>query len=275
MKTEYIVFTDLDGTLLDYHSYSFEPAMPALKLLCKHQIPLILVSSKTRAEMQDYQIALGIEEYPFVVENGSAIFTQPEYFPKFSPYKIIDSLWGYYLGRSYKELVQILADISNRYGYRIEGFHNCSDAHIIKHTGLNPHQVKMAKEREFSIPIFYDQQTEDILRKEISRYNLRLLFGGRFMHLLGNVDKGKALNTIMNEYRSTYPSRKFASVALGDSLNDFAMLSAADIPILVKRHDGSYEDREKLPDVLFSPAVGPSGWNISVLEVIKKRGIYE
>ncbi len=225
--------------------------------------------------MQDYQNALGIEEFPFVVENGSAIFTQPEYFLNFLTYKKIDNLWGYYFGRSYKELVQILEDISTRYGYRIEGFHNCSETEIIKHTALNPQQVKMAKEREFSIPIFYDQQTEDILRKEISRYDLRLLFGGRFMHLLGNVDKGEALNAVMDGYRSTYPTRKFASVALGDSHNDFAMLSAADIPILVKRHDGSYEDRERLPDVLFSPAIGPSGWNISVLEIIKNRGNHE
>ncbi|MGB9606864.1 MAG: hypothetical protein ACPL88_13400, partial [Bryobacteraceae bacterium] len=46
------VFSDLDGTLLDTARYDFTPALPALAALRRHGFPLVLVSSKTRAEME-------------------------------------------------------------------------------------------------------------------------------------------------------------------------------------------------------------------------------
>jgi hypothetical protein len=48
-----VVFSDLDGTLLDHETYSFDAARPGLDALKSRGIPLILASSKTRAEMQD------------------------------------------------------------------------------------------------------------------------------------------------------------------------------------------------------------------------------
>ncbi len=42
-----LVFTDLDGTLLNHDDYSWEAARPALEELQRQSIPLILVSSKT------------------------------------------------------------------------------------------------------------------------------------------------------------------------------------------------------------------------------------
>jgi mannosyl-3-phosphoglycerate phosphatase len=46
-----IIFTDLDGTLLDYSTYSFEKALPALQLVRERDIPLIICSSKTAKEV--------------------------------------------------------------------------------------------------------------------------------------------------------------------------------------------------------------------------------
>ena len=51
MRKKLIVFTDLDGTLLD-SVYSFRKALPALKAVKEKNIPLILCSSKTRAEIE-------------------------------------------------------------------------------------------------------------------------------------------------------------------------------------------------------------------------------
>ena len=66
-----LVFTDLDGTLLDHHTYRFQAASPALERLREAGIPVILNSSKTRPEMESLQQQLGIEA-PFIVENGAA-----------------------------------------------------------------------------------------------------------------------------------------------------------------------------------------------------------
>ncbi|NNC55214.1 MAG: HAD hydrolase family protein, partial [Pseudomonadales bacterium] len=67
-----MVFTDLDGSLLDHHSYSYDAALPALTLLEQKNIPIIFCSSKTRAEMDRLRIDMG-HAAPFIIENGAAI----------------------------------------------------------------------------------------------------------------------------------------------------------------------------------------------------------
>jgi mannosyl-3-phosphoglycerate phosphatase len=68
-----IIFTDLDGTLLDHYSYSFDAAQEVLKKINVAKISLIFYSSKTRAEIEMRQKKLG-NHYPFISENGGAIF---------------------------------------------------------------------------------------------------------------------------------------------------------------------------------------------------------
>jgi len=72
----FLIFTDLDGTLLDHDTYGWEEALPALDLCRRLGVPVILVSSKTRAEMDVLQNRLGLSA-PFISENGGGIF-----FPK-------------------------------------------------------------------------------------------------------------------------------------------------------------------------------------------------
>lgn len=74
-----LVFTDLDGTLLDHHTYSFEPALPALNALKEKNIPLIICTSKTRAEIEKWRLELRTD-HPFISENGGAIFIPKGYF---------------------------------------------------------------------------------------------------------------------------------------------------------------------------------------------------
>ena len=78
-RKKVLIFTDLDGTLLDADNYSFEEALPALEKIKKRKIPLILCSSKTKAELELYQKKLKIKS-PFISENGGAIFIPPAYF---------------------------------------------------------------------------------------------------------------------------------------------------------------------------------------------------
>jgi mannosyl-3-phosphoglycerate phosphatase len=55
-----VVVTDVDGCLLD-ETYRWEPARPALDALKKRGIPLVLCSSKTRAEMEPLHADLGLD----------------------------------------------------------------------------------------------------------------------------------------------------------------------------------------------------------------------
>jgi len=69
----YLIFSDLDGTLLDEDTYSFQEATEAIEFLKEKEIPLILCSSKTRFEMELYREKMDIMTYPFIPENGGAI----------------------------------------------------------------------------------------------------------------------------------------------------------------------------------------------------------
>ncbi|MDO8862561.1 HAD hydrolase family protein [Haliea sp. E1-2-M8] len=68
-----LVFSDLDGSLLDHRDYSFRAALPGLEALREREIPLIFCSSKTRAEIEPLRARLDNRD-PFIVENGAAVF---------------------------------------------------------------------------------------------------------------------------------------------------------------------------------------------------------
>lgn len=68
-----VIFSDLDGTLLDSQAYSFQAAEPALLPLRKQGTPLVLCTSTTRAEVKVLRDRLHIR-HPFTVENGGTIY---------------------------------------------------------------------------------------------------------------------------------------------------------------------------------------------------------
>jgi len=274
MLLPYIIFSDLDGTLLDHHTYAFSQAKPALRFIREHKVPLILVSSKTRLEMIHYQKRLEISALPFVVENGSAVYTPVGYFNKedLGESQISGNFECYNLGISFVKIKYILDKISLKHGYNIRGFHNLSRQEIRAETKLNKKELDMALSREYSIPLLFDERAEAILEEEINNFNLQIFHGGRFMHLLGNTNKGKAMRLILKGYEVKYGRADLKTIALGDSLNDYAMLNEADYPVLVKKHDNSHEDRIKIDNLIHSPGIGPQGWNISVLNLLNIGG---
>jgi mannosyl-3-phosphoglycerate phosphatase family protein len=270
MTPAFIIFTDLDGTLLDHSTYSFKAALPALNLLRQHKIPLILVSSKTREELRYYRRLTGIETHPYVVENGSAICNAANLLGGDKKKQTANDPACMILGKTYTQIKSALEEISAKHHYTIRGFHNATAAEISDRTGLNSSETEKAMKREFSVPLFYDQRAEHILRGEIKNYQLNLLFGGRFMHVLGITDKGEAVKIILKHYREQNPGSAIKSIALGDSRNDEAMLRVVDYPVLVRKKDGSHDPAITMPGLIKSPGIGPQGWNQSVIQLLNK-----
>ncbi|RMG01121.1 MAG: mannosyl-3-phosphoglycerate phosphatase, partial [Nitrospirae bacterium] len=97
-----IIFTDLDGTLLRADDYSFSEAKEALSLIKRRGIPLVIVSSKTRAEIEVYREKLG-NTHPFVSENGGGVFIPLGYFEN-TDGEMVDQYRLIRLGRRYEEL---------------------------------------------------------------------------------------------------------------------------------------------------------------------------
>jgi len=68
-----LVFSDLDGTLLDHFTYQSRPADKTLAQLKCANIPVILNTSKTLAELAIIHRELKLDT-PFIIENGAAIY---------------------------------------------------------------------------------------------------------------------------------------------------------------------------------------------------------
>ena len=264
-----LVVTDLDGTLLDHFSYSFDKAAEALGRLQQLHIPLVPNTSKTGAELRQLRKDL-INNDPFIVENGSAIFLPRDSFPMppggsaFSQdYYVVE------LGMAYQEIIDRLTPLKERFSFR--GFNDMQANEIQQLTGLDEQQLALAMRRRFSEPLLWedsDSAREEFLA-ELDRADLHSLQGGRFLHVLGNTDKGQALDRLRTLYEQLF-GLSFTVIALGDSDNDLAMLKAADWPVLVRSPSHELPDLQCDQPVTISEHIGPEGWNECVLALVDK-----
>jgi mannosyl-3-phosphoglycerate phosphatase len=263
-----LIATDLDGCLLDETSYSFDAARPALAALHAGGVPLVLASSKTRAEME----VLAGQLAPvagLIVENGGAIV-----WPEGSPLPPVAGArrygYGWFLELSIERasLVAALAGIGTALGIQIRGFSDLSVTEIAEITGLSREAAVLAAAREYDEPFLLDQAADvpRVVAAAESR-GLRVTRGGRFHHLTGNTGKGRALRMLLAAHDEL--DRPFITVGLGDSANDQSLLEAVDRPVVVPRADGRADPvLAVLPRIRFAPAPGPRGWNAAVLEVL-------
>jgi mannosyl-3-phosphoglycerate phosphatase len=268
-----VVFTDLDGTLLDHDTYSWRAAQEALDELERRRVPLIFVTSKTRAEVEVIQRKLGWVQ-PFVTENGGGIFLPHGYFPQ----RIEGAARaGRYhcvaLARPYAEIVEDLEAAAEEAGVSIVGFRQMSAREIAQNTGLPMKDVELARQREFDEPFFFAGAGEDRIQRFVHAAKLRgleITRGGRFWHAFAGSDKGRAVKLLMKLYREALRSRQ-RSVGLGDSANDLPMLAAVDVPVVIAgpggRHD--LELLRWLPRAIRTSAPGPQGWNEAVLQILE------
>ena len=71
-NSKILIFTDLDGSLLNRENFDFTPIKNFLKELLNNDIFIIPNSSKTAKEIMNFNEELG-EKLPYISENGSAI----------------------------------------------------------------------------------------------------------------------------------------------------------------------------------------------------------
>lgn len=266
MVRNLIVFTDLDGSLLNHEDYSFRDALPALTRIRRSAIPLVFVTSKTRGEVEILQQEMAIRE-PFIVENGGGIFFPAGYRGwtmekgrEIAGYTVID------LGVPYARIRDFLARFGSRFGIR--GFGDWSVSEIASRTGLAPDKAKLAGEREFTEP-FVPGPGADMTALEglAAEHGLKITRGGRFYHLIGaDQDKGLAVRTV-REILARYAGGNPATVGVGDSENDLPMLAQVDIPVLIPRADGSCLDL-RLPRLVIAGQPGCRGWNAAMEKIL-------
>lgn len=254
-----MMYSDVDGTFMDFNTYSMELSMEGVELLKNNSIPLVLVSSKTFAEMTEIMEKAGLYNH-FAFENGCGI-------------AIPDGDGGYTTevsGPGTPVLEKRLADIENIMEKKLISILSLTDEEICKYSGLDMHRAALSKKRIATLPfipedgrLFSDSDIDD-LNIRLAGTGLEVTRGGRFNHLLpSRAGKSYAVRKIY-----TYYSREggVKTAACGDSYNDLGMLDNVDVGYIVRKPDGSYMTGT---DFMVTAGIGPEGFTEAVKDFIK------
>lgn len=271
-----LVFSDLDGTLLDHDTYSYDAAKPALLQLLRHNIPLILNTSKTFTETLNLIEQISIF-HPFIIENGSAIAIPENYFstrPDYDELIEIENQSPYFIkrfGPNYAQICTHLRQLRNKFSFDFRGFADMSAQEVAQLTGLELEQAQDSRKRMACEPIVWSGGNIEAFQQQLAKHNLSLVQGGRFWHVKGQSNKAQAMHYLTKIYQNQSPNQHFLQIALGDSPNDLTMLDEADIAIAIRSYDGQHRlnlGRLK-PNRIYTQNIGPAGWQAALLRVIE------
>ena len=270
-KTQLLIFSDLDGSLLDHDDYNHEAADSTLQRLDKADIPVVLITSKTRAEVLPLRSELN-NQHPFIVENGAAVFIPQGYFPK-APTDCIEQ-GGYWLktfSNARQSWLQLLAEAKAVFPHSFSHFAAMKEEMIASVTGLSAEQAALANSREYGEPVSWlstdEKKQEFILWLE--QRGATVLQGGRFLHVSGSCDKGQALLWLAQQYIENLKLDAVKTLAIGDSHNDVAMLDAADLALIIRSPVHAPPVLKRQRGFFVSDDFGPRGWAKGVEKILE------
>lgn len=242
-----LVFSDLDGTLLDHESYAWAAAMPALSALKALGGGLVLASSKTAVEMHVLRRDIGFPDWPMIVENGAGV------------------VWPDDTARCDDADYRHIRGFLDRRERDFKGFGDMSVAEVVTVTGLPFEAAARAKTRCFSEPGQWlgPQSALPAFLAEVAEAGLSARSGGRFLTLSRGRTKADAMREVVAQL---HPKR---TLALGDAPNDLEMLLAADRGVVVANPDAPAFG-PAAADLERTVARGPAGWNEIVLAEVAK-----
>lgn len=276
-----LLFTDLDGSLLDHHNYDYSQALPALQALKSQKIPWILTTSKTAEEVIDIKRRLE-NPYPFIVENGAGIF-----WPKQSMHfnEAFEQQWLKNIeiqtwqneyefislnSVSMSKMLELAQKFRKKFNLIFTSFSEMSAQQVTNCTGLSLEQSAKAKQRHFSEPLLWQDSEEKLqqFKLALQPYDLQLIKGGRFVHLMGLSNKGLALRFLADYYHLAW-GKSIETMALGDGNNDVPLLEASDYPVVI-RSPVNPPPKVNHSNVIITEEYGPEGWNKAVLNWLKE-----
>jgi mannosyl-3-phosphoglycerate phosphatase len=279
MSTHKVVFTDIDGTLIDINTAEYgKKTKRLISIMREKNIPLILTSAKTRIEQDKIRDDLGLTD-PFIIENGGAVFIPNDYFPEHFlkdikyPLKEIEEMKkidGYKnnnnkskesirggttrtdknvsrvmiieLGKSSSEIRARLSDMRKKYNINFIGVADISVEELSNLASMPLDQAKRMAQRAYGETLLRIQE------KDISRFTryaqdagMKLIHGGRFFDVTAGTDKGIAVGILKNLFKNKFHN-DVTFYGIGDSTNDIPMLYLMDVPIIVQQQDRSWLD---------------------------------
>lgn len=267
-----LVVTDLDGTLLNKQDYTWQAAQPALQALAQQQIPLILCSSKTWAEMLVLADQLNID-YPLICENGGGIVVPSSYEKTLNVNHLQQQAYAieqiehagqsydlYMLSQPHAILTTALQSLTE---YPFVSFDMMSADEVSQCTQLPLSAAVLAKQRCATEPLLWqgDELQLKTFTDKLTNQGLKLIKGGRFYHVMGDIDKGHAVQQLR---QALYADQPVDLLGLGDSPNDLGLLAHATTAVVIPHDNGDVMPMQHAQKII-ADASGSAGWNQAVL----------
>jgi mannosyl-3-phosphoglycerate phosphatase len=277
LAPRHLIFTALEGALVDPRTDSFADAEEALSELGRRKIAYILLTTRTREEIEPIRRKLG-HTHPFISENGGGIYFPDGYFSVRIP-GVVRA--GRYLsiaqGKPYAEVCEALDDIAEECDVGVAGFHHMSVREIAENTGQRVRDAELARAREFDEPFYFTSANEEAIARFVEAARARgydVRRGSTFWHLSSKCDTARAVRTVAGLFREATHT-KLRLVGIGACETDLPWLRAVEQAILLPNsHDAkapagpSSEAAGRARATAMGDAPGPAGWNSAILNII-------
>lgn len=278
LMSKLLIFTDMDGTLLDHHTYSHAAADALLTSLDAKSIPVIPCTSKTYAELIAIREELN-NNHPFIVENGAAIYIPQGYLPEQPEGTLCrGEFWVKSFVAEREYWVGLLNQLPDSLKMCFTTFTQLGVAGVAQATGLSTSQAELSSQRQYGEPVLW-AGTQAQLRQFtelMTQAGANVLVGGRFVHVSGLADKGKALAWLQQECARQYDTL-VVTCALGDSGNDVAMLAAANYPVIIKSPAAGPPEVAPTSahkrSIKLSERCGPEGWAAEINQLLAELSL--
>ena len=248
-----LLFTDLDGCLLNSHDYDYRPAVPTLQELKRRNVPVILASSKTESELVLLADELELNPAPLICENGGCILWRDE---------SLSANERTVCGAARPDILNVLSRLKSVFRFR--SFADLQLDGVIQSTGLPEDRAVRALDRHSTEPLIWDDDAAriDDFRDALNDADLTLTKGGRFWHVAGHASKGTAMHQVIESYQAVFGVAA-QTIAVGDSPIDQSMLDRADRAVGIPDPDGN-RNVSVGSEGIFASIPGAAGWAESV-----------
>ena len=177
------------------------------------------------------------------------------------------------LGRPVRVLQRKVGRLATEAGLTVRTILEMEVDEVAALTGLPKDKAALARDREYILPFQHEgpDAAMEAFRRKAEREGLRVVQGGRFHHLMGDVDKGKALSRLRAIFESDGDLRYI--VALGDAENDLGLLRRANQAVVIPRQSGWEWNLMEVPGVRPASRRAPGGWADEGWAVLNEFGI--
>jgi mannosyl-3-phosphoglycerate phosphatase family protein len=247
------VFTAVDGTLLDAHTFDAGETRATIERLRAADIPVIPMSVMTFEELAPIAASLGLDT-AMVVEAGGAIARW-----KSGQWELEAC------GPPAETFLSVVREIEDRSGANLLVYSAMDEAAASRVSGRTGDMLRASTHRVFSEPFLIESGDPEAVKRAAAEIGFSIRRGRRFLHLCRECDEGEAFSRIREELHCD------VAIGVGGSLVDAEFLMRADIPIIVPGADGTIDSelRSQVSSARIAPSQAPAGWTLAVEDAVR------